>query len=177
MEIVSTMGSGSLGRELDLDVFVNALQEAIEYDVNPSYSDSGMITVRLEPEGVAYLFYRSGSFQIRGAENEAALGEAEGRLQEVFAEIGLEVPEYSFEQRTAVFMENLDRSIDLERLMIELGLEHTEYEPEQFPALIYKPPAFGVTLLIFSSGKIIIGGTMSKRTAQEAIDHLTEHLD
>ena len=70
-------------------MFVDALQEVIEYDVNPSYSDSGMITVRLEPEGVAYLFYRSGSFQIRGAENEAALGEAEGRLQEVFAEIGL----------------------------------------------------------------------------------------
>ena len=62
MEIISTMSSGSLGRELDLDVFVDALQEAVEHDVNPSYSDFGMITVRLESESVAYLFYRSGSF-------------------------------------------------------------------------------------------------------------------
>jgi transcription initiation factor TFIID TATA-box-binding protein len=177
MEIISTMGSGSLGRELDLDVVVDALQEAVEYNVNPTYSDSGMITIRLEPEGVAYLFYRSGSFQIRGADNKAALEKAEDRLQEVFEDIGLKIPEYSFEQRTAVFMENLDQSIDLERLVIELGLEHTEYEPEQFPALIYKPHTFGVTLLIFSSGKTIIGGTMSKRTAQDAIDHLTEYLD
>ncbi len=177
MDIVSTMGSGSLGRELDLDALVDALQDAVEHDLNPSYSDSGMITVRLEAEGVAYLFYRSGSFQIRGAENEVALEESQRRLREVFELIGLEVPEYSFEQRTAVFMENLDQSIDLGRLMIGLGFEHTEYEPEQFPALIYKPPNINVTLLIFSSGKIIIGGTMSKHTAQKAINHLTEHLD
>ena len=91
-------------------------------------------------------------------------------------EIGLEVPDYSFEQRTAVFMETFDRSIDLERLVLKLGLEQTEYEPEQFPALIYRPPELDVTLLVFSSGKIIIGGTMSKRTAQEAIDHLTKSL-
>jgi transcription initiation factor TFIID TATA-box-binding protein len=177
MEIISTMGSGSLGRELDLDVFVDALQETVECDVNPSYSDSGMIPVRLEPEGVAYLFYRSGSFQIRGAVNEAALEKADSQLQEVSAEIGLDVPEYSFEQRIAVFVESLDQSIDLERLMIELGFGHTDYEPEQFPALIYQPPAFGVTLLIFSSGIMIIGGTMIKRTAQEAIDHLTGSLN
>lgn len=177
MEIVSTMGSGSLGRELDLEAFVDALQGVIEDDVNPSYRDPGMITVRLEPEGVAYLFYRSGSFQIRGAGNEAALEEAQFRLRHIFEEIGLEVPKYSFKQRTAVFMENLDQAIDLERLVVELGLEHTEYEPELFPAIIFKPPNIDVTLLIFSSGKIIIGGTMSKHTAQEAIDHLTEHLD
>ena len=50
-------------------------------------------------------------------------------------------------------MENVDWSIDLERLMTELGLEHTEYELEQFPALIYKPPAFEVTLLISPAGR------------------------
>ena len=176
MEIVSTMGSGSLGRELDLDALVDALQEAVNHDVSPSFSGAGMVTVRLEPDGAAYQFYRTGSIQIRGARTEADLEAAQNRLLDLLDEIGLEAPEYSFEQRTAVFMENLDRSVDLERLVIELGLEHTEYEPEQFPALIYKPPAFEVTLLIFSSGKIIIGGTMSKRTAQEAIDHLTESL-
>ncbi|WP_210423545.1 TATA-box-binding protein [Halorussus marinus] len=73
-------------------------------------------------------------------------------------------------------METLDRSLDLERLVLKLGLEQTEYEPEQFPALIYRPPELDVTLLVFSSGKIIIGGTMSEATAREAIDHLRAHL-
>jgi transcription initiation factor TFIID TATA-box-binding protein len=177
MEIVSTMGSGSLGRELDLDVFVDALQEAVGHDVAANFVESGMVTVRLVPNGAAYLFYRTGSIQIRGTKTKADLEAAEGRLLDLLDKIGLEVPDYSFEQRTAVFMETLNHSVDLEQLIIELGFEDTEYEPEQFPALIYKPPAFGVTLLIFSSGKVTIGGTMSKRTAQEAISHLRESLN
>ena len=97
-------------------------------------------------------------------------------MLDVFEEIDLEVGDYSFEQRTAVFMEDTDRDIDLERLVISLGLEHTEYEPEQFPAVIYKPPAFEVTLLVFSSGKMIVGGTRSEATAQEAVGQLKSHL-
>ena len=136
-----------------------------------------MVTVRLEPKGVAYQFYRAGSIQIRGAKTEADLAAARRRLLGILDEIGPEVPDYSFEQRTAVFMETFDRSIDLERLVLKRGLEQTEYEPEQFPALIYRPPEPDVTLLVFSSGKIIIGGTMSEATAQEAIEYLTSHLD
>ena len=177
MEIVSTMGSGSLGRELDLHVFVDALQEAVNHDVSASFSGSGMVTVRLEPEGAAYQFYRTGSIQIRGAKTEADLAAAQRRLLDILDEIGLEVPNYSFEQRTAVFMETFDRSIDLERLVLTLGLEQTEYEPEQFPALIYRPPELDVTLLVFSSEKIIIGGTMAEATAREAIDHFRAYLD
>jgi len=177
MEIISTMGSGSLGRELDLDVVVDALQEAVNHDVSATFSGSGMVTVRLEPEGAAFQFYRTGTIQIRGAKTEADLAATQRRLLEILDEIGLEVPDYSFEQRTAVFMETFDRSIELERLVLKLGLEHTEYEPEQFPALIYRPSELDVTLLVFSSGKIIIGGTMSEATAQEAIEHLTCHLD
>lgn len=177
MEIVSTMGSGSLGREIDLDAFVDALQDAVEHDVSANFSGSGMVTVRLEPDGAAYQFYRTGTIQIRGARTKADLEAAQSRLLDLLNEIGLEVPDYSFEQRTAVFMETFDRSIDLERLVIELGFKHTEYEPEQFPALIYRPPELDVTLLIFSSGKIIIGGTMSEATAREAIEDLAAHLD
>lgn len=176
MEIVSTMGSGSIGRELDLDEFIHALQDTLEHDSSPDFRDSSMVTVRLEPEGPAYLFYRSGSFQIRGAQTEAALDRAQTQMLDVFEEIDLEVGDYSFEQRTAVFMEDIDRGVDLERLVISLGLEHTEYEPEQFPAAIYKPPAFEVTLLIFSSGKMIVGGTRSEATAREAVEQLKHHF-
>jgi len=176
MEIVSTMGSGSLGRELDLDAFVDALQDAVEHDVSANFSGSGMVTVRLEPNGAACQFYRTGAIQIRGARTGADLEAVQYRLLDLLDEIGLEVSDYSFEQRTAVFMENFDRSIDLERLVLELGLERTEYEPEQFPALIYRPPELDVTLLIFSNGKVIIGGTRSEGTAQKAVEQLKSRL-
>ncbi len=73
-------------------------------------------------------------------------------------------------------MEDLGHEVNLEALAIALGLEHTEYEPEQFPGLIYRPTQYEVTLLIFASGKIIIGGTTDRQHAKSAIQHLQEEL-
>jgi transcription initiation factor TFIID TATA-box-binding protein len=52
---------------------------------------------------------------------------------------------------------------DLEYLSETLG---GIYEPEQFPAIIYKPDEIDVTYLIFNSGKIIISGIKSIKQIQ-----------
>jgi transcription initiation factor TFIID TATA-box-binding protein len=49
-----------------------------------------------------------------------------------------------------------------------LGIENIEYEPEQFPAIVHRPPQFAVTLLIFSTGKAIVGGTTDREEAKSA---------
>jgi transcription initiation factor TFIID TATA-box-binding protein len=65
-------------------------------------------------------------------------------------------------------MTELDQEVNLEALTISLGLENTEYEPEQFPGLVYRPPQLGATLMIFASGKVLIVGTTDKQTALES---------
>lgn len=176
MEIVSTMGTGSLGRELNLEPLVNDLQYQLGEIVDANFHGDAMVTVRLEEDGPAYTIYRTGSFQIRGAETEEDLARAERRFRETLDKLELKIDGYNFEHVTSVFMESLDRRIDLETAMIALGLENTEYEPEQFPGLIYRPPSFEVTLLIFASGKIIIGGTTDRSQALNAVNHLREQL-
>lgn len=176
MEIVSTMGTGSLGRELNLEPLVSDLQSQLGDVVDANVRDDAMVTVRLEEDGPAYTIYRTGSFQIRGAETEEDLVSAEGRFREALEELDIEVDDYEFEHVTSVFMESLDRRVDLETAMIALGLENAEYEPEQFPGLIYRPPSFEVTLLVFASGKIIIGGTTDRNQAIDAVNHLREQL-
>jgi transcription initiation factor TFIID TATA-box-binding protein len=86
------------------------------------------------------------------------------------------VQEYEFSHVTSVFMEDLDREVNLEALTIALGMEDTEYEPEQFPGLIYRPDEFEVTLLVFASGKIIVGGTTDRDEASSAIRQLKNEL-
>lgn len=176
MEIVSTMGTGSLGRELDLETLVNELQSQYGEVLEPNFQSDSMVTIRLEQGGPAYTIYRTGSFQIRGAKTEERLTSAEIRFRETLDELEIERDNYEFEHVTSVFMKSLDRMVDLESAMIALGLENAEYEPEQFPGLIYKPPAFEVTLLVFASGKIIVGGTTEKNQALDAVDHLQEQL-
>ncbi|WP_436900256.1 TATA-box-binding protein [Halovenus halobia] len=176
MEIVSTMGSGSLGRELDLEVLVSSLQNHLNSSIDANFTSNGMATVRLEEGGPAYTLYRTGSFQIRGAKTEDLLSEAETRFKEVLSEIGVEVPDYEFRHVTSVFMEDLAREVNLEALTIALGMEDSEYEPEQFPGLIYRPPEHEVTLLVFASGKIIVGGTTDRVEAKSAIHQLKDEL-
>lgn len=176
MEIVSTMGSGSLGREIDLDTLVSELEDHLGEIVDANFHSTAMVTVRLEENGPAYTIYRTGTFQIRGAETEEVLAESFRRFEEVLDEIGVDASDIEFRQVTSVFMEDLSREINLEALAIALGLEHTEYEPEQFPGLIYRLPEYEATLLIFASGKIIIGGTTDREHAKSAIQHLQEEL-
>lgn len=134
MEIVSTMGTGSLGQEIDLTTLVSELESHLGEVVDANFHSSAMVTIRLEEDSPAYTIYRTGTFQIRGAKTEESLTEAFHRFTDILREIGVDTSDCEFRQATSVFMEDMDREINLEALTIGLGLEHTEYEPEQFPA-------------------------------------------
>ncbi|MCK9278173.1 MAG: hypothetical protein M0P22_08815 [Methanoculleus sp.] len=60
------------------------------------------------------------------------------------------------EVRNIVGMDDFQIEIPLSRLVVALRMEQVEYEPEQFPGLIYRGDAG--TALIFSSGKVILAG-------------------
>lgn len=177
MEIVSTMGTGSLGRELDLEALVSGIDEHLENSIDSNFTSNGMVTIRLNEGGPAYTIYRTGAFQIRGAKTEEDLTEAEERFRDVLSEVDVGVQEYEFSHVTSVFMEDVGQEVNLEALTIALGMEDTEYEPEQFPGLIYRPPDSEVTLLVFASGKIIVGGTTDRNEASSAIRQLEDELE
>jgi len=60
---------------------------------------------------------------------------------------------------------------------IGLGLEAVEYEPEQFPGLIYRPPDFPAVLLVFANGNVVITGAKDMQTAEEAFSHLQNQVE
>ncbi len=53
-------------------------------------------------------------------------------------------------------MDDFQIEIPLSRLVVVLKTERVEYEPEQFPGLIYRGDAG--TAFVFSSGKVILAG-------------------
>jgi len=69
---------------------------------------------------------------------------------------------------------SIDMMLNLNYLALEL--ENTEYEPEQFPGLVYKledPPA---TFLLFSNGKLVCTGTKNNRQLKESMRQLVKTL-
>ena len=66
--------------------------------------------------------------------------------------------------------------MDLNLNFLAMHLENTEYEPEQFPGLVYKLSGTRATFLLFSNGKIVCTGTRSENKLHEAVDLLIDNL-
>ena len=66
--------------------------------------------------------------------------------------------------------------MDLNLNTLAMKLENTEYEPEQFPGLVYKLAEAKATFLLFSNGKVVCTGTKSEKEVHEALDKLIENL-
>ena len=56
---------------------------------------------------------------------------------------------------------SLDLKLNLNFLALEM--ENTEYEPEQFPGLVYKLIEPNATFLLFSNGKLVCTGTKNRK--------------
>ena len=57
-----------------------------------------------------------------------------------------------------------------------LGLENVEYEPEQFPGLVYRLKEPKVVMLLFGSGKIVCAGARRTDDVLLAVNKLSKEL-
>ncbi len=59
---------------------------------------------------------------------------------------------------------------------LALEMENTEYEPEQFPGLVYKLENPSATFLLFSNGKLVCTGTKNKKELEESMEKLLKNV-
>lgn len=67
--------------------------------------------------------------------------------------------------------------INLGKLIVTFNYEQIEYEPEQFPGLVYRIADPKIVALIFSSGKLILTGGKNIDDVKSAIDHVMKQLE
>ena len=70
----------------------------------------------------------------------------------------------------------LPRRLNLNNLTFHLPFDKVEYEPEQFPGLIYRLDFPKVVCLIFGSGKMVITGARHKDEILEAVQIIQDEL-
>ena len=70
---------------------------------------------------------------------------------------------------------SLDLKIPLEKVVD--FLDGTEYEPEQFPGLIYRMGEPKVVILLFASGKLVCTGAKREEDVYLAVDKLHIRLE
>ncbi len=58
-----------------------------------------------------------------------------------------------------------------------IGFENIEYEPEQFPGLVYRIAEPKSVVLLFGSGKMIITGCKSPEDSKLVVERIVNDLD
>jgi len=172
IEIQNVVASTGIGQELDLQSVAMDLEGA-DYDPDQF---PGLVYRTQRPKAAALIF-RSGKIVCTGAKSVADVHES---LEIVFDELrALQIPVADDPEITVqniVTSADLGRDLNLNAIAIGLGLEHIEYEPEQFPGLVYRLDEPEVVALLFGSGKLVVTGGKDPSDAEAAVDVITDRL-
>ena len=169
----NVVASTGIEQELDLQSVAMDLEGA---DYDPEQFP-GLVYRTADPKAAALIF-RSGKIVCTGADSIDAV---HGSLDIVFEKLrALQIPiddDPEITVQNIVSSADLGTGLNLNAIAIGLGLEHIEYEPEQFPGLVYRIDDPDVVALLFGSGKLVITGGTDPDDARRAVDVITEELD
>ncbi len=172
IKVENVVASGSAGTTLDLKKISMALDEA-EY-VPEKFP--GLIYKLKEPK-TAMLLFTSGKLVCTGAKNVEMVNEAVRIVLGNIEKLGIKVSkDPQIKIQNIVATADLKKELNLNTIAISLGLERVEYEPEQFPGLVYRVEKPRVVMLLFGSGKIVCTGAKEKKEIDIALQQVVKEL-
>ena len=157
------------GDRINLNVLMTKLENA-EYEPNQF---PGMV-YRMKKPKTSFLIFSSGKMNCTGATSLKEAKEAINKMLRILKKAGVKVHKPKMEVQNIVASANLNMKLDLDK--IAFNLENCEYEPEQFPGLVYRIEKPKVAFLIFSSGRIVCTGARNKKQIEDAIKILIKRL-
>ena len=173
IKVENIVASTVFAEKLDLDIIAQSLDEA-EYEPEQF---PGLV-YRLQTPKTATLLFRSGKANCTGAKNIEDVRKTIDIIAEKLRKLGMDIHNnLDIVVQNMVAMANLEGELNLTEVATGLGLENIEYEPEQFPGLVYRLSEPKVALLLFSSGKIVCAGARSTEDASKAVNKLSEELN
>ena len=131
------------------------------------------VKAKIPPYNKYTAFYGSGKFLITGAKSEEELNDVANNVVSFIQEHGVDNDIKNININNRVFMDQLDFEVDLDKLIVELNDYDASYEPEQFPGMNFKDE-YGLTYLLFGSGKITITGVKSLENLEDHVDEFKD---
>ena len=170
IEVVNIVVSTSLEHDIPLEKMAATLSNT-EY--NPEQFPG--LVIRIKDPKTSALIFSSGKVVCTGARTIEDVEASLVKIIKSLEKIGIKII-----VKPVITIQNIVASgsvgMDLNLNTLALKLENTEYEPEQFPGLVYKLHAAKATFLLFSNGKVVCTGTKSEDQVHVALDMLIENL-
>jgi transcription initiation factor TFIID TATA-box-binding protein len=174
IRIQNVVASASLNEALDIEAIVRAFPD-IEWrpEVFPG------LAFKLKRPKTCTLLFKTGRMVCTGAKSEREARRAIMKVARELKAAGIIIvgkPKITIQNIVA--SGSLGGMVDLEGLCERARLGGSlMYEPEQFPAAIYRTENGHIVFLIFSTGKIVCVGAKKEEEVYEAVENLQRTLE
>ena len=172
VKIENVVATSSLETKLDLEEATVVLNGS-EYDpeVFP-----GLIFRMTDPK-TSILLFRTGKIVCTGGKTVEDARAGVNKVKTLLNKGGIEtVKDIEVTVQNIVATYSLEEDLNLNTVAMVLGLERVEYEPEQFPGLVYRVKDSCAVLLLFGTGKMVCTGAKNVEDLEEAVDYTKEEL-
>jgi transcription initiation factor TFIID TATA-box-binding protein len=170
LSVQNIVATASLGKPVSLTKLART-QTNTEY--NPEQFPG--LVLRVKKPKSAVLVFSSGNLVCTGTKSLAQVKEVINQVIKQLAKIGVKITD-----KPKITVQNIvaSGSIDIKLNLnyLALALENTEYEPEQFPGLVYKLIEPNATFLLFSNGKLVCTGTKNKQQLDDSMVILNKNI-
>ncbi|MBC8494694.1 TATA-box-binding protein [archaeon] len=170
IQVVNIVVSTSLEHDIPLEKMAAVLSNT-EY--NPEQFPG--LVIRIKEPKTSALIFSSGKVVCTGARSMKKVEESIQKIIESLEKINIKI-----KIKPVINVQNIVASgsigMDLNLNVLAMKLDNTEYEPEQFPGLVFKLMEAKATFLLFSNGKVVCTGTKSEKEVHIALDKLIETL-
>lgn len=171
LKIQNIVATCSLGKDVPL---VKLAKSNANTEYNPEQFPG--LVLRIKKPKSAVLVFSSGNLVCTGTKSVSQVKKV---IQEVIKQLQRKV-KVRVSKVPKVKVQNIVASgaINLTLNLNELALllENTEYEPEQFPGLVYKLIEPTATFLLFTNGKLVCTGTKNRKQLEESMRQLLGNI-
>ena len=172
IELQNVVASTGIEQELALESVAMDLRGA---DFDPDNFPG--VVYRTEDPRATTLLFRSGKMVSTGASSVEGVHTVLDSVFDDLRELGIEiVDEPEVTVQNVVASADLGQRLNLNAIAIGLGLENVEYEPEQFPGLVYRLDDPSVVVLLFGSGKAVVAGGTTREVVERAVEVVESQL-
>ena len=170
LKVQNIVATTSLGKPISLTKLART-QSNTEY--NPE-TFPGLI-LRVKKPKSAVLVFTSGNLVCTGTKSIQQVKQVIDSVIKQLRKINVKITDKpKINVQNIVASGSIDIMLNLNVLALEL--ENTEYEPEQFPGLVYKLVDPTATFLLFSNGKLVCTGTKNKQQLDDSMKQLIKNI-
>ncbi len=172
LKIENIVASGAIADSIDL---AEVAQKVANCELNTKRFPGAVF--RMEDPKSASLIFSSGKVVLTGIRDKKSLEKGLAIIIQSLKEAGVKTYDSPRVAVTNIVCSyDIGKYINLNRVVITLNLENIEYEPEQFPGLVYRIQDPKIVALLFSSGKIILTGGKNLEDVKRGLDILEQKL-